>query len=84
MTIDLVAAEKSYNVVKKGCFYKFSQNEELADILRSTKTCILAEAAPRDRIWGVGVGKDKARDRSMWRGQNKLGFVLMEIRSQLV
>jgi predicted NAD-dependent protein-ADP-ribosyltransferase YbiA (DUF1768 family) len=34
----------------------------------------ISRSCPRDRIWGVGMGKD----RDLWRGQNKLGFILME------
>ena len=46
-----------YEIVKRGNLAKFSQNPELWDYLKSTKRRILVEASPRDRIWGIGMGK---------------------------
>ena len=50
-------------------------------------TCdrVLVEASPRDRIWGIGMGADDpaAERPSEWRGQNLLGFALMQARAVL-
>ncbi len=45
---------------------------------------MLVEAAPRDQIWGIGLGQDnpKAHDPTQWRGQNLLGFAMMDVREE--
>ena len=72
-------------VVYKGLVAKFSQNEELKKQLKETKTAILAECAVKDRIWGIGLSmKDSKRlDITQWKGQNLLGYALMEVRKGL-
>ena len=64
-------------------FQKFSDNPSLGQILKSTGGNTIAEAAPRDRIWGIGLGADSARRGVPWRGQNILGNSLMRVRSML-
>jgi ribA/ribD-fused uncharacterized protein len=71
--------------VVAGNLAKFSQNPELAGVLRRTGRRVLVEASPYDRIWGIGIGPthaDIARPRQ-WRGLNLLGFALMDVRDQL-
>lgn len=72
-------------IVVAGNIAKFSQNPELKAFLLSTGDAILAEGAPRDRIWGIGMGKSNplAQDPALWRGRNLLGFALMEVRDIL-
>lgn len=72
-------------VVYEGLVAKFSQNEELKKRLKGTKTAILAECAVKDRIWGIGLSmKDSKRlDITQWKGQNLLGYALMEVRKGL-
>lgn len=76
----------AYSIVKKGNRAKFSQNPELWNFLKQTKGRILVEASPRDRIWGIGMGKSnpKAQDPLLWRGKNLLGFALTEVRDSLL
>jgi hypothetical protein len=52
-------------------------NKELKELLLSTGNAVLAEAAPRDTLWGIGYGENnpKAYDPLQWRGQNVLGKV---------
>ena len=68
-----------------GLRHKFVQNEPLRDKLLSTGSAILAEAAPRDRIWGIGKGQNDPdiNDPATWRGLNLLGRALMTVRSDL-
>jgi ribA/ribD-fused uncharacterized protein len=65
---------------------KFSQNVELGKWLLATAPKVLVEASPRDRIWGIGMGASnpEARNPSLWRGRNLLGFALMAVRDSLV
>ncbi len=73
------------NIARKGNFYKFSQNAKLREFLLSTGDKILVEASPRDRIWGIGMGKSNpdALDPAKWRGRNLLGFAIMSVRKKI-
>lgn len=70
-------------IVYQGNYYKFSQNEELLELLLSTKNTILVEASPYDLIWGVGLGeKDPLiQDEKNWKGQNLLGYTLTNLKN---
>ena len=69
--------------VTHGNFLKFSQNAKLRKILLQTGDLKLVEAAPGDRIWGIGRSvKDAARGAS-WQGQNLLGEALMAARAMI-
>ena len=72
-------------VVYEGLLAKFSQNEKLKKNLLATGEATLAEAAVRDRIWGIGLSmNDPDRfDRTKWKGQNLLGYTLMIVRDKL-
>lgn len=74
-----------YNIVKTGNYYKFSQSRELTHFIRETRGKVLVEASPVDPVWGIGLAADdpKAKDPVEWRGENLLGFALMEVRDQL-
>jgi ribA/ribD-fused uncharacterized protein len=55
-------------------FLKYTQNFEIKRLLLDTGKAKLIEASPKDSYWGEGPdGK----------GQNKLGWILMEVRSVL-
>lgn len=72
-------------IVYNGLLEKFSQNSELRKELKDTNDSILAECAVKDRIWGIGRSMtDPDRfDMGKWKGQNLLGFSLMQVRSKL-
>lgn len=53
---------------------KFTQNEDLRQLLLSTGTTSIVEAAPTDPYWGSGPDG---------RGKNRLGILLMELRDKL-
>jgi len=77
-------AEK-YRIVTEGSFEKFRQHKALGAFLLSTGDQVLVEASPVDRIWGIGLAADdeRAGNPLLWRGENLLGFALMEARDRL-
>ena len=62
-------------VMRKAIRAKFTQHAELRELLLSTGTRELIEHTTRDRYWGDGGGEG--------RGLNRLGQLLMELRSEL-
>ncbi len=74
-----------YDLVVRGNRSKFSQNPRLLSFLLGTKKRILVEASPRDRIWGIGMGKSNPDGENplRWRGKNLLGFALTQVRDEL-
>ena len=72
-------------LVTEGNVQKFSQNAELKSFLISTGDAVLVEASPRDCIWGIGLSQEnpRAQNPTTWRGQNLLGFALMDVRAIL-
>lgn len=72
-------------VVYNGLLAKFSQNEDLKEMLKATGDAILVECARKDTIWAIGLSLDDEDrfDVSKWRGQNLLGYALMMVREQL-
>lgn len=72
-----------FDVVTDASVQKFGSAPELRGKLLSTGEEILVEAAPRDTIWGVGLGRARALEPSAWRGLNLLGFALVRARAIL-
>lgn len=72
-------------IVYEGLLAKFSQNDELKKLLKSTGDAILAECAVKGCIWGIGLSMtdDKRFDRDKWNGQNLLGYALMLVREKI-
>lgn len=64
---------------------KFQKVPGLSEVLLRTGGNLIAEAAPRDAIWGIGLGKADplAMDPTQWRGTNVLGWALMRARGSL-
>jgi ribA/ribD-fused uncharacterized protein len=82
---DAVWKANAFDIVKRGSYAKFTQNEDLKAHLMATGNTTLVEASPEDRIWGIGLKKSdpRAKKRSTWRGTNWLGQVLTEVREQI-
>jgi ribA/ribD-fused uncharacterized protein len=78
-------ARVRFEQVVLGNLAKFGQSPMLRAHLMSTGSAILVEAAPRDTIWGIGLGRDnpKAQNPLTWRGENLLGFALVKTRRLL-
>ena len=75
-----------YDIVVRGNYAKFSQDKQLRDFLLGTKNRVLVEASPVDRIWGIGMAADheSIENPMLWKGQNLLGFALMDARQMLL
>ncbi|MDE6566226.1 MAG: NADAR family protein [Lachnospiraceae bacterium] len=63
------------DIMRKAVLAKFTQNEEIRDILLSTGKETLVEKTSGDYYWGCG--KDGS-------GKNRLGMILMEVREELL
>jgi ribA/ribD-fused uncharacterized protein len=74
-----------FDVVLEGSIAKFEQNGQLRRYLLGTGECVLAEASPVDRIWGIGfeATDSRAKNPLQWRGLSLLGFALMQARDRL-
>ena len=66
--------EVKETVMLEGLRAKFTQNPQLADLLRSTGTAILIEKMPRDSYWGSGPNGC---------GRNRMGRLLEQVRRDL-
>lgn len=77
--------EHKCKIVVNGNVHKFTQNPRLFDFLKSTKGKYLIEASPYDPIWGIGISEDNddIDNPYFWKGENLLGFALMEVRDFL-
>jgi hypothetical protein len=73
---------KQDEVMEKAVRAKFVQHPELREKLLETEDKVIGYADARDIYWSIGtsIGLDKAKSPSKWRGQNKLGKILMKLR----
>lgn len=73
------------DIVFRGNIEKFSQNIHLLEALAKTKGTLLVEAAPNDKIWGIGLeaSDPKAMNKALWQGQNLLGNIVTRVRDIL-
>ena len=73
-------------IVAEGNYAKFSQNPSILTTLLATEGTTLVEAAPWDKIWGIGLAADdpRAQSRDTWLGTNWLGEVQTEVRETLI
>lgn len=77
--------EHRFQIVVDGNLAKFQQNPPLQAFILSTRSQILVEASPDDRIWGIGLAADNPNINNphLWQGTNLLGFALMDVRQSL-
>lgn len=73
--------QEKISAMKKAVSAKFMLNLEMKEMLRRTGNAILAECSPYDSIWGTGTASTNPDD---WTGQNLLGSILMEVRSEFL
>jgi ribA/ribD-fused uncharacterized protein len=77
--------ENKFEFVVEGNFHKFSQHDNLKEFLLNTNNRIIVEASPVDKVWGIGMAADHPHIENprLWKGENLLGFALMEVRDKL-
>lgn len=82
---ETIWGEAKYAIVLNGNYKKFSQDPKLKNFLLQTGDKILTEASPYDGVWGIKMSEsdENVQDPLRWRGQNLLGFALMEVRDVL-
>lgn len=82
---DALWNERKYEIVRQGNIHKFGQNPALKKYLLGTEDRVIVEASPVDAIWGIGMAQDhkNINNPELWRGENLLGFAIMEARDYL-
>jgi ribA/ribD-fused uncharacterized protein len=77
--------ERKDQVMRTAVKAKLMQHPEILKKLRDTGDRLIGEADPRDKYWGIGTSADTsfAKQPERWKGQNKLGKILMELRTEL-
>ncbi|WVR00040.1 hypothetical protein IAU59_007182 [Kwoniella sp. CBS 9459] len=76
--------ETADDVVERGNYLKFGQNDDLLKVILRTKGKTLVEASPTDRIWGIGFGVNDAKGKEEQWGSNRMGLALTRARDRLV
>jgi ribA/ribD-fused uncharacterized protein len=77
--------DRKDTVMRAALRAKLMQHPEILKTLRDTGDRPLAEADPRSKYWGIGTSSDtsKAKDPARWPGQNRLGKLLEELRTEM-
>jgi ribA/ribD-fused uncharacterized protein len=75
---------KKDEIMRVGIRTKFVQHPELRKQLLETGERMIGEADARNTYWGIGTSQtsDKAQHPDKWRGQNKIGKILMDLRKE--
>lgn len=85
---DKVWNKMRYKVMVDANYYKYSQNEELKELLLNPELNgkHFCESSPKDQLWGCGLHESDPLidDEKNWKGQNLLGKVLDEVRNRLL
>lgn len=70
-------------IMLKAVRAKFTQHPEIRTKLMETGDRPIGFADARDIYWGIGTSRDtdKAKKKSKWRGQNKLGIIIHDLRN---
>jgi ribA/ribD-fused uncharacterized protein len=73
-------------IVYKGNYAKYTQNEELKQLLINTGDRLLVEASPYDQIWGIGLGETEPNidNPLVWKGQNLLGWAITLVKQEIL
>ena len=83
--IDKVWNARRHINLYKANYAKFSQNNDLKNLLLATEDIVLVKCGKTDKVWGSGLnyGDTRLYNLSRWDGLNLHGFTLMEVRDTL-
>jgi len=75
---------KKDEIMRVGIRTKFIQHPALRKQLENTGERMIGEANARNTYWGIGTSEssEKSKHPEKWRGQNKIGKILMDIRKE--
>jgi ribA/ribD-fused uncharacterized protein len=77
--------DKRLEIMMRGVKAKFVQHPELQKQLLATGEREIGYADARDSFWGIGTSEntEKSADPSKWKGQNRLGKIILALRQEL-
>jgi ribA/ribD-fused uncharacterized protein len=78
--------EVADHVVYNANLLKFTQNDDMYNMLMKTNDKLIVECSPYDSIWGNGLNITdtlKMPDMDKWPGTNRLGKAIMRVRETL-
>ena len=83
---DIVWKRHICNIAFETVYQKFNNSDTFKALLLSTNNSFIAEAAPNDIVWGIGMNENDVliQHINLWRGSNLLGFSLMKVRNRLL
>lgn len=84
---DRIWDENKLRIVYEANMYKFTQDSDCRQALLSHgANAVFVECRRADRIWGCGLCMHDERidDPAKWPGKNLLGFILTQVRDQLI
>ena len=75
---------KKDDIMRKGIRTKFVQHPELRKQLQETGEKMIGFADARNTYWGIGtsMSSEKSTHPEKWRGQNRIGKILMDLRTE--
>ena len=75
---------KKDDIMRIGIRTKFVQHPELRKQLQETGERMIGEADARNTYWGIGTSQnsEKSKYPAKWRGQNRIGKILMDLRKE--
>jgi ribA/ribD-fused uncharacterized protein len=75
---------KKDDIMRLGIRTKFIQHPALRTQLQNTGERMIGEADARNTYWGIGTSmiSEKAKHPEKWRGQNRIGKILMDLRKE--
>lgn len=78
---DEIKTRVMYMVIKG----KFSTNGYYKTALENTGSKIMVEASPYDKVWGIGLSAEKAKNipENQWPGQNLLGKMMTKYKQDV-